>query len=197
MNSGETEPEPESPAAADTAPAEGGGSAAEVDPVRLEIARLEKSYDESQARLREVSKAYNELKAEMAAFKDRMEARAKYDAESRAYDQVKAFFDPVMNLKRSIASLPAGEDDPLFRGLNIVFGQFMEALSRLGLSEVPGVGAMFDPRVHEALGTTPVEDPAQDGRVVAVLTTGFVVNGRVLQPAQVAVGKKVEPAGEA
>jgi molecular chaperone GrpE len=196
MNSGETEPAPESPAAAETAPAEGGGTAAEVDPVRQEIERLEKGYDESQARLREVSKAYSELKAEMAAFKERMEARAKYDAEARAYDQVKAFFDPVMNLKRSIASLPAA-DEGLITGMNMIFGQFMEALSRLGLSEVPGVGALFDPRMHEALGDRPVDDPAKDGRVIEVYKTGFVVNGRVLQPAQVLVGKKVEPAGEA
>ena len=75
--------------------------------------------------------------------------------------------------------------------------QFMEAMEKLGLEEVAGEGAMFDPKIHEALAVTPVADPAQDGRVLTVYTSGYTVRGKVLQAAQVIIGKLQESAGEA
>jgi molecular chaperone GrpE len=176
--------------------AEGASAAEELDPVSRELSDLKRSFEENQVRLREVSKAYTELTAEMKAFKERMEHRARVDSESQAYDQVKAFFEPVMNLKRSLS---ASGSDPasLVQGLHMVLHQFLEALHKLGLAEIPGEGASFDPRFHEALAVQPVSDPALDGRVLVVHTTGFVVNGRVLQPAQVVIGKMAETAGEA
>ena len=39
-----------------------------------------------------------------------------------------------------------------------------------------------------------VTDPAADGRVVAELRAGYALKGRVVRPAQVRVGRYVEPA---
>jgi molecular chaperone GrpE len=75
--------------------------------------------------------------------------------------------------------------------------QFMEALKGLGLEEVPGIGATFDPKLHEALGLTPVFDAEQDGKILHVHSKGFMVNGKVVQAAQVIVGKLQDAAGEA
>ncbi|MEQ1501719.1 MAG: nucleotide exchange factor GrpE [Myxococcota bacterium] len=164
--------------------------------LREELAAAKASLDQNNARLRAVSKAYTDLQAENKSFKERMEHRAKLDSELQAFDQVRTFFDPVMNLKRSIHT-PGQDLTALTQGLSMVLGQFMEALSKLGLTEVPGVGATFDPQVHEALGLQPVTDPEQDGKVLVVHTTGFKVGGRVLQAAQVVIGKFEEAAGEA
>jgi molecular chaperone GrpE len=169
---------------------------ADVVQLRDDVVSARRELEQTQARLRAVSKAYTDLQAEMKAFKERMENRARQDSELQAFDQVRAFFDPVMNLKRSLAA--AGSDPgALVQGLQMVQAQFMEALSKLGLSEVPGVGAPFDPRVHEALGVQPVSDREQDGKVLVVHTAGYLVNGRVLQAAQVVIGQYAEPAGEA
>ena len=40
-------------------------------------------------------------------------------------------------------------------------------------------------------------DASQDGKVLMVHADGYTVNGKVLQAAQVVVGKYQEPAGEA
>lgn len=187
---------PSDPTSAGAGAAERERAEVETDPVRLELAEARRAYDDAQMRLRQVSKAYSDLNAEMKAFKERMENRAKLDSEAQAYDQVKAFFEPVMNLKRSLGA-GAHDAQSLVHGLNMVLGQFMDALQRLGLSEIPGEGAPFDPRVHEALAVQPVSEPVLDGKVLVVHTTGFMVGGRVLQPAQVVIGKLAEPAGEA
>jgi molecular chaperone GrpE len=168
----------------------------ELVALREAAAAAKREFEQSQARLRAVSKAYTELQAEMKSFKERMEQRAKQDSELLAYDQVRAFFDPVMNLKRSLAT--SSNDLPsLLQGLQMVQTQFMDALGKLGLAEVQGVGSNFDPSVHEALAVQPVSDKEQDGKVLAVHTTGYTVNGRVLQAAQVVIGKYTEVSGEA
>ncbi|MCA9494255.1 MAG: nucleotide exchange factor GrpE [Myxococcales bacterium] len=181
----ETPAEPETPA-----------EDPELVALREEAAKAKADLEAAQGRLRAVSKAYTDLQSEMSAFKQRMEARSRQDSELQAFDQVRAFFDPVMNLKRSLAS--TGDDmAALVDGLKIVHHQFMDALTRLGLEEVPGEGAAFDPQVHEALAVTPVADEAQDGKVLIVHTSGYTVKGKVLQAAQVVIGKYTETAGEA
>jgi molecular chaperone GrpE (heat shock protein) len=53
---------------------------------------------------------------------------------------------------------------------------------------------VFDPNLHEALAVTPVAEKEKDGRVVHVHATGYRLGGKVLQPAQVIIGKYGESA---
>ncbi len=152
--------------------------------------------DAASARLRAVSKAFRDLQGEMDAFRKRQELQAKFKAERQSFEVVRAFLEPVQNLARSLET-PGADVESLVHGLGMVHHQFMEALKGLGLESVPGVGAPFDPNVHEALGLTPVFDAEQDGKVLHVHSHGFMVNGKVVQAAQVVVGKLQESAGEA
>ncbi|MBX2801206.1 MAG: nucleotide exchange factor GrpE [Myxococcales bacterium] len=172
---------------------------AKIRELEAESATAKSQLQEAQARLRTVSKAYTDLQAEMKAFRERQEARAKLDGEMQAFSLAKTFFDPVMNLKRSVATAIDAESTNagLLDGLKMVQHQFMEAMTKLGLEEVPGEGSVFDPNLHEALAVTPVLDASQDGRVLTVHTAGYSVRGRVLQAAQVVVGKYQEADGEA
>lgn len=195
----QAEAAPEAPAAEPAADKAEEGEVVEPEvlieepPTEEEI--LRGKLEEASARLRAVSKAYKDVQAEMKSFRERMENQAKFKAERQAFEQARAFFDPVQNLKRSLENAP--EDSPVREGLQMVLHQFMEALKKLGMEEIPGVGAPFDPKVHEALALTPVMDKSQDGRVLMVHADGYTVQGKVLQAAQVVVGKFQEPAGEA
>jgi molecular chaperone GrpE len=157
---------------------------------------LQKRLDEAQVRLRTVSKAYTDLQAENSAFRERIESQARFKRERQAFDLARGFFDPVQNLKRS---LEQGADDPavLVSGLQMVLKQFMGAMEKLGMEEIPGIGSNFDPTVHEALAVTPVLDPEQDGKVLMVHSDGYTVNGKVLVASQVVIGKYQETQGEA
>ena len=166
-----------------------------VEAEKSEAELLQEKLEATQARLRTVSKAYTDLQSEMTAFRDRMEASAKVKAERQAFDAVGAFLDPVQNLKRSLAT-PGEDMAALLDGLSMVEKQFLDALTKLGLEEVPGEGSVFNPKYHEALAVTPVTDPAQDGKVLVVHQGGFVVKGKVLQAAQVVIGKFEAPASE-
>jgi molecular chaperone GrpE len=152
--------------------------------LRDEIATLE-------ARLRTVSAAYQQKVDEIHAVRDRLERQARVQEEVRRGEVVASFFEPVENLHRS---MEAAKGHPVESGLRMVYQQFHEALRRLGLEEVPGVGARFDADVHEALATVPVPDPAQDGVVTVVYAAGYRIGARLIRPARVVIGSYQAPA---
>lgn len=155
--------------------------------------RLRAQLNEVTAKLRTVSKAYTDMQAELPEIRRRFELQAEGKVERKTAEAVEAFLDPVMNLRRS---LEAGGDDPqaLLSGLQIVLHQFQAALEKLGLVEIPGVGAKFDPDLHEALAVMPVTEPEQDGKVIVVYSIGYQIRGRTLKAAQVVIGKLQEAA---
>jgi molecular chaperone GrpE len=71
----------------------------------------------------------------------------------------------------------------------MVHAQFMEALQRLGLEEVPGVGTPFSPEMHEAIQAVPVADAEQDGKVLQVYAKGYRLGTRLIRAAKVVVGQ--------
>jgi molecular chaperone GrpE len=148
---------------------------------------------ERTARLRSVSKAYTEQQEEMSAFRERMEAQGRLARARQEQDTVRAFFEPVQNLKRSVDA-GVSDAESFLEGLRIVLHQFEAALTRLGLCAVPGIGTDFDPHLHEALAAMPVEDPEQDGKVLMVHRDGYMVGGRPVQVAQVVIGRHTPPA---
>lgn len=162
--------------------------AGDPDPSRARIAELETRLREAEGRLRAVSKAYTDQKNEMHAFRERVEAQAARRLERREFEAVGIFFEPVQNLQRS---LEAGIHDPdsFLAGLHMVHAQFVRGLEELGLERVPGVGASFDPNLHEALAVAPVEDPSQDGKVLVVHEDGYRVGSKVLHAAKVVIGR--------
>jgi molecular chaperone GrpE len=141
-----------------------------------------------------VSKAFTDLEKDNAAFRVRSQHQADQRAARKGFETIEKFFDPVQNLKRAI---DAGDTDPgsLLTGVQMVLSQFVHKMEELGVTEAPGVGAPFDPNIHEALAITPVTDVEQDGKVLVVYATGYLVGGKVLQAAQVVIGKyEAEPA---
>ena len=160
-----------------------------------ETERLRRQLDESSARLRAVSKAYKDLQTEMDAFRRRQQVLAEAKAEKRAGQVVERFFEPVQNLRRALDQQDVSAAD-LRTGVQMVLKQFVTRMEELGLAEIPGVGAPFDPQVHDALAQMPVPSPEQNGKVIEVYATGWKVGDRVIQPAQVIVGIYQEP-GEA
>jgi molecular chaperone GrpE len=161
---------------------------APVDP--LEELRVKLA--ESEGRLRAVSKGYTDLQQDMAGFRRRVDEQGRVKRDLKAFETVKVFFEPVQNLRRSLQS--HGDEIPtaVIDGLRLVLSQFDSGLDGLGLAEVPGEGADFNPEYHSALALSPVPDASQDGKVIMVHTTGYTVNGKVLQASQVVVGQYTE-----
>jgi molecular chaperone GrpE len=161
-----------------------------VEEVRPETERV----SELEARLRTVSAAFREKQDEIGLIKDRLTRQAAVQEEIRRGEVVMALFEPVENLHRSLEVVKGHAAEG---GLRMVYQQFMDALRKLGLEEVSGVGTRFDPAVHEAIATQPVTDPAQENVVMGVFSTGYRIGTRLVRPARVVIGSYVEGVGEA
>jgi len=159
---------------------------------------LQKELEELQARLRAVSAAYREQQDEIAQTKARLERQSALKEEMRRGEVLAALFDPVENLKRSLDAARKGATaEDTATGLEMVHKAFLAAFEKLGLEEVPGAGAKFDPNLHEALTLVPVTDTALDGVVLEVFSAGYRIGGRLIKAARVVVGQHQEPVGEA
>ena len=147
-----------------------------------------------EGRLRAVSSAYKQKVEEIGNVKDRLARQAAVQEEIRRGEVVMSLFEPVENLNRS---MEAAKGTVAEEGLRMVYQQFLDALRRLGLEEVPGVGSPFDPNLHEAIATEPVTDKAQDNVVTSVFSTGYRIGNRLIRPARVVNGSYTEPQAEA
>lgn len=163
-----------------------------------EVEKLRQSRDEALTKWREVSKGYTGLRDEMDSFRVRQQQRADAVLHAKLGDLLKAVFVPVQSLRRAVEN--PGQDAAVFgQGVAMVLEQFLAVLRDNGFREIPGVGAPFDAELHEPLALVPVQDPAQDGMILAVQDTGYVLGDKVLRVAQVIVGKyeaAVEPVHE-
>ncbi|MGC6507051.1 MAG: nucleotide exchange factor GrpE [Myxococcota bacterium] len=146
------------------------------------------------SRLKGLSEAYQKKGDEVKKAKDRLERQSKFNEDRRRGEAVSSLFEPFENLKRSIDAIEkAGVESSHIDGLRIVSSSFMNAFNTLGLEEVPGVGASFDPNVHEALMIHEVNDPAMKDVVIEVFASGYRIGDTVLRPAKVIVGSYTAP----
>lgn len=107
----------------------------------------------------------------------------KYAAESLLKDLV-----PVLdNLDRALAAASAGESAAgVVEGVELIQRELLRVLERAGVTRYSAVGQRFDPTRHEAIAR--VVSPNQpDDTVVAETAPGYLLHGRVLRAALVAV----------
>lgn len=82
----------------------------------------------------------------------------------------------------------ASEDDKKsawYRGVEMATAQLRNVLRDEGLEEI-GVDGHFDPALHEAVDTR----EGEDDKVLEVVDKGYNLNGKVLRPAKVVVGRQ-------
>jgi molecular chaperone GrpE len=76
-----------------------------------------------------------------------------------------------------------GENSSWLSGVELAVGEFRKILQEEGLESVQFES--FDPNIHEAVG---VQD-GPDGKIIDVLQMGYTLNGKLIRPAKVIVGK--------
>jgi molecular chaperone GrpE len=145
------------------------------------------------------------VKAERDALLDRL---ARLQAEFENYrkrnqrDQTEfreyAVSDAVRSLLPALDSLDLAlknateEHSDLREGIELTRKQLWDALSRLGLKEVPSTGQAFDPQYHQAIEMVDTNE-APDHQVLQELQPGYTLKGRLLRPAMVRVARNPHP----
>ncbi len=123
------------------------------------------------------------LQAEFDNYRKRIaREKAVWNAQARGGVVEKLF--PVMDNFGFALLMPALSGDVKV-GLEMIMKQFREVLAGEGVEEVPGAGARFDARWHEAVEAVP--DAAPEGTILAVRRSGWKMGERLLRAALVTV----------
>ena len=114
----------------------------------------------------------------------------------------------VIEHGRPVLSEPpaGGESKEWFKGVELAVKEFKSVLQQEGLEEIVadpstslGTSVQFDPSLHEAVDVRempPSLDSSgepKDNMILEVVRPGYKLNGKVLRPTQVVVGKKNPP----
>ena len=109
-----------------------------------------------------------------------------------------ALLDVADNLSQALAVPPGGEAQALRQGVELTERTLLAVFERFGISRIDALGQAFDPHRHQAIFEVEADRPdgtVVPGTVVQVLRAGYMLNGRLLRPAMVAVAKGGTPAG--
>lgn len=136
--------------------------------------------------LASVTDQFTRLTAEYDNYRKRTAKEKEGIYANAKIDTIKGMLPVYDNLERGLAQFGAEDDDPHKKGLEMIFNQYKEALTRLGVTPIDCVGKEFDPERHNAV--MHIEDEScGENTVVEVLQQGFMLGDKVLRFAIVKV----------
>ena len=149
--------------------------------------------NEFEARIREAEKQRDEYldslrraQADFANYK-RHNERARTDGyEDGNREAIAAVLPVIDNLERAIdAAEKSGQDGALAEGVRMTLKAMMDGLAKRGLEEIPSLGEMFDPELHNAVARG--EGEGEPGTIIEVYQKGYRVKNKIVRYAMVKV----------
>ena len=176
---GQTEAPVEEPAEASEEPKEVVEEVFTVTKEQMEkMEAVAQQLAEQQDKFLRLAAEYDNYRKRTAKEKENIYADAKIET-------LTAMLPVYDNLERALAQF--GDDDsPHKKGVEMIFSQFKESLTKLGVTTIKAVGQPFDPEKHNAV--MHVEDESTgENTVVEILQQGFLLGDKVLRFAMVKV----------
>ena len=127
-----------------------------------------------------------------AEFENARKRSAREQQEFREYalaDAVKGLL-PVLDSFERALQVGANESE-LRGGVELIYKQLQDALSKLGLRPIPAKGGPFDPHLHEAIEMVDTTE-ADDHHVLEELQRGYKLKDRLLRPSMVTVARNTK-----
>ncbi|MGA2888519.1 MAG: nucleotide exchange factor GrpE [Terracidiphilus sp.] len=153
---------------------------------RAEFDQLKTERDQLLDRLARIQAEFEN--ARKRADRERLEFR------DYAVGSVVEQFLPVLD-NFELALKATGSAEQLRSGVELILKQMEEVLRQLQVSAVPALGAEFDPRHHEALGSVERHD-IPDQHVAEEIRRGYKIRERLLRPALVRIASNPKQTSE-
>lgn len=149
----------------------------ELEQLRAERDQLALQLTQSQDRLARLQAEFDNTR--------KREAKERQDVRDYAIQSaVEPFLGVLDNFALALKS--NGDVAQLRTGVELIVKQMDDALRGLNVQPVESVGAQFDPRIHEALGSIEtLEHP--DHQVLEEIRSGYKLRDKLLRPALVRI----------
>jgi molecular chaperone GrpE len=144
-----------------------------------------------EAEVKQAAERADRARDEIDRARERLRRESDTKLERRTRKVLAAFVEVLDDLERALAAARESEHNAeVVSGWELVHRRFLTTLESLGARRQQAVGQPFDPTLHDAASLVPTDDPAQDGKVVAVVREGYTMqSGELVRPATVLVGK--------
>ncbi|MHC1600335.1 MAG: nucleotide exchange factor GrpE [Candidatus Methanospirareceae archaeon] len=162
----------------------------QVEATSAELERLKKELEEKTALADEYLSRLKYLQADFENYK-KMVAREREMYEMCATERlIKRLLPIIDTLEVGIASAKQCDDLISFvKGIELVYQDLMEALSKEGLKPIKAVGEKFDPYKHEVTKTVINDDHPED-TILEELEKGYMLGAKVIRTSKVGISKK-------
>jgi len=162
----------------------------ELDADAQYILELERRLAEQETRLQHMLAAHRTRETETQKLRERIEREREKKIRQDKERLFQRLLEPMDNLERSIAAASQGGDvKSLLDGLNLLTRHFHSILSSMGLERFDPTGEQFDPTQHDAVAVTPASEQSLHEKVLSCMLPGYRLDGQVIRPARVVVGK--------
>jgi molecular chaperone GrpE len=183
-------------------PDEAAAEPVQAEPVQAEPAQAEPMTDakkpadeapdrrieELASQLEEVNGRRLRLAADFENYKKRIRQEQVDTMRYAAATVAERLLPVVDDAERALNHVPDGIDESWLKGVRLTFQKLQEVLASVGVERIEALGAQFDPKLHEAVGSEETAKHPED-TVVGELRPGYRMHDRVLRPALVKVAR--------
>jgi molecular chaperone GrpE len=158
----------------------------ETDATQIELEQVKGERDQLLDRLARLQ----------AEFDNARKREVKERADTRDYtisNTVEPFLGVMDNFQLALKA--NGTVEQLRGGVELILKQMEDALKSLNVVPVESVGAQFDPRVHEALGSIETKE-FPDHQVLEEIRRGYKIREKLLRPAMVKIAVNPDQVSE-
>jgi molecular chaperone GrpE len=156
-----------------------GSESADVAALKAELEQVRGERDQLLDRLARLQAEFENTR--------RREVKERQDARDYAVQNaVEPFLGVMDNFQLALKS--DGTLEQLRAGVELILKQMEEALKGLNVQAVESVGTQFDPRFHEALGSSETTE-FPDHQVLEEIRKGYRIRGKLLRPALVRIAE--------
>lgn len=158
----------------------------EAAPAVDNVPSLEELLRQAELKAAEHHDAWLRAKAET----ENVRRRAAEDVIKAGKFAIEKFATELLSVRDSLEQTLAVENpslESIREGVELTLRNLARAFEKGGLQEIDPAGQKFDPHQHQAMAMIPAEQPANT--VVQVFQKGYLLEGRVIRPAMVAVSQ--------
>lgn len=147
-----------------------------------------KKIEEVEGKLAKEKDDYVRLMAEFETFRRRSSEDRLNLISSAAADTIKGLLPVLDDCERAMAILEKSSDEAAKEGTSLIYTKLMDYLKTRGLAKIEAKGEDFNTDFHEAVTQFPAPSEDMKGKVIDVVQTGYMLNGKILRYAKVVVG---------
>jgi molecular chaperone GrpE len=156
---------------------------------------LAQAYEKAVAEKRDLYDRLLRKQAELDNFRKRTQKEKEELRHAAAEDLIRSLLPTLDAFERAFQQRQEGVPAPFYEGLELIYRELREVLSRAGLVPLETVGQLFDPYLHQAVETVDAPD-RREHEIVAELQRGYKLKHRLLRPAIVKVAVGGNPEGK-